>query len=119
MVLYAGAQIGTAQQIKAAREAEIAKLGPTAQSRVDSVITWFKAMVGDEATRNLTSMMVSADIVNALEKVITRFGNQGASSYNATGRDVQPRSISDEEWGRMSYHQKAEYQRQYAAGQRR
>jgi len=103
------------QQIKQAREAEILKLGPNAQSRVDSVVTWFKAQIGEEATKHLVGMMVTADIVGAMERVVTRFANQGVASLNASGRDMAPRSISDEEWNNMSYHQKAEYQRQFVS----
>ncbi len=113
--LYAGAQIGTQSVIKQAREAEVAKLGTTGPALIDNTIGWFKSMIGDEGAKSIASMMVTADIVQALAKVVTKFANQGAGSYSQSGRDGGPRTPSDEEWNKMTYHQKADYQRQASA----
>lgn len=110
--LYAGAQVGTVAQIKAAREAEIAKLGTTGPARVDAVMTWMKSMVGDEGARSLSSMLVTADIVSSFEKLLLKYGNQGAGQYNASGRDGGSRAPTDEEWSKMSWNEKSEYTRQ-------
>jgi len=106
------------QEIQKAREAEILKLGTNATARVDSVLTWLKATVGEDATKHLSQMMVTADIVGGFERLINRFANQGVGSFNRTGQDMAARTISDEEWDKMSYHQKATYQREYASRQR-
>lgn len=113
--LYAGAQVSTQSMIKQAREAEVAKLGTTGPALIDNTIGWFKSMIGDDGAKAIASMMVTADIVQALAQVVTKFANQGAGSFNQSGRDGGPRAPSDDEWAKMTYHQKADYQRAAAA----
>jgi hypothetical protein len=113
--LFAASQIGTAQMIKQAREAELTKLGATGPQVIDGVMGWLKSMIGDDGAKAISSMMVTADIVNALAKIVTKFGTQGASSYSNGGRDGARNTISDEDWAKMSWNEKRDYQRNFQA----
>jgi hypothetical protein len=90
------------QHVGAARQAELAKLGPNGPSRIDAVATWLESTVGDDAA--VLAMTVRrapvAAIVEKLERIINRMTSQGmASSSRPPAGDIQG-------WENMTYEQR-------------
>lgn len=108
--LYAGAQVQTETMIQTARQAELAKLGPTGQSRVDAVMTWAKAKLGDDMASAFASMLVTAKHVEMGEKLVKIFSGQGSGTFTQQHRDAANREPSDDEWAKMSYSEKKNWQ---------
>lgn len=111
LALHAGARVNEAAQIKAAREAEISKLGPTAQARVDTVVTWMNAKLGGDNAKALSQMLVTAAHVKAFEDVIKLMSSQGAGTFGQNGRDVRTAKLDDDAWNKLSPAQKLNYSR--------
>jgi hypothetical protein len=110
--LYAGAQVGTTAQIKAAREAEVAKLGPGAAARVDNVINFAKGLLGEEGAAAIAQALFSSRQVVAFEKLIAKYSAQGIGNFNSSGRDGTGAKVTEEQWAKMSYGERREYTRQ-------
>lgn len=115
--LYAGAQVATAQQIQTAKNAEIAKLGPTGPARVDAVTTVFKATLGEAEGQVLASRMFTAQDVQIAEKLVAKLTQQG--NFRGTGREPpsQPGRVSEEQYAKMSPAQRLDYTRQFDQSQ--
>lgn len=110
--LYAAAKVGEESQIKAARTAEIAKLGSTAAARVDAVVNWVTGMDGTADKRDakaLASMLVTAAHVEAFERLMLKVSSQGAASFSQQHRDVSTGKVDDAAWAKMSYSEKKAY----------
>lgn len=103
--LVAALRVGEAQQIKAAQDAEIAKLGANASARVDAVMTWMNA----QGFEHLPKMLVTADIVGEVEKLIGKFSSQGAANFNSGHRDHAPQKMTEDEYSKLSPRQKLDY----------
>jgi hypothetical protein len=69
-----------------ARAAEAAKLGSAAQARVTAVQTFLKGQLGDELAAEVNVMLVTAGTVTALEKLMSRFSNQGGGAFSQAHR---------------------------------
>ncbi|WP_074830579.1 hypothetical protein [Bradyrhizobium lablabi] len=115
--LYAGNEVGTQAAIASARNAEIAKLGPTAPARVDAVTNWLagidsSADKGD--AKALAGMLVTARHVEAFERIINKLTSQGTASFSQSHR-VAPDDKSIPGFENMSFAQKRFAQDQAAA----
>jgi len=87
--LFAAAKVGEQARIDTARAAEVAKLGPTASSRVDSVVNFLTGMdtTADKGdARALAGMLVTARHIEAFERLITRIGSQGVAGFSQQHR---------------------------------
>lgn len=118
--LYAAAKVGEQAQIDAARTAEVAKLGPTASARVDSVVNWLSGMdpTADKGdAKALAGMLVTARHVEAFERIITRLTSQGSASFSQQHR-VAPDTDKIPGFENMSFEQKRHAQDQAAARRR-
>ena len=115
LALYAGSQIVSAQQVTAAREAEIAKLGTTGPARVDAVTNFLKGMVGEQVGRQLASRMFTASDVQAMEALVTRMASQGSAAFTARGREPPPQAgkLSDADYKKLSPGEKLDYAKQF------
>lgn len=117
--LHAGALAQQQTSFKAARDAEIAKLGPAAPARVDAVTTWLKAMDGSADkgdAKALTGMLWTARAVEAFENLIKRFSSQGAGSFTNASRDGEHTpagKVSDEEFAKMPARERLDYARKF------
>lgn len=113
--LYAGAQVATQQQVTAARNAEIAKLGATGPARIDALTTFFKAQLGEAEGAQLMSRVFTAKDVEIAEKVVAKISGSGA--FNAGGREPPeaPGKLSDEQLAKLSPAEKLDYTRQRSA----
>lgn len=108
--LYAGSQVSSAAQVKVAREAEVAKLGPTGPARVDAVTTFLKATLGDAEGSQIASRMFTASDVQVMEKLVGKFASQGAAGFSQQHRDVTAAGkVTPEQYDKMSYSEKKEY----------
>jgi len=99
----------------AAKQREL--LGPAGPTRVDAIATWLRARYGDAAARPMLNTMLMESQVRIWEDIITRATNGGSGgSYSSRGREApEARTISDEQWNKMSYHQQVEYAREATA----
>lgn len=116
--LYAAAKVGEEAQINAARTREIEKLGPTAPARVDNVTRWLSGMDGSTDkgdAKALAQMLVTARHVEAFERLITRFTNQGTASFSQKHRDVDTGRVAPEVYEKMSYGEKKAYAEKFSA----
>lgn len=108
--LYAGVRVGEAAQVATARNAEVAKLGPTGTARVDAIGTFFKATLGDAEGQQLLSRLFTASDVQIAEKLVAKFASQGAGGFSQQHRDVTAAGkVTPEVYEKMSYSEKKEY----------
>lgn len=115
--LYAASQVATQQQIATARDAEISKLGANATARVTNVMTWLKAVAGDDLGTALANNLWTAKQVEAFERMIGRFTSQGGSTFTASGREPGGQGMADADWDKLSYAEKLDYARKHAQPQ--
>ena len=111
LALNAAAQVNSQQQIRQARDAEIAKLGPTAPARIDAVSTWMKAKLGDELAGAWNQMMVTAKHVELGEQIIKKFTSQGSADFSQQHRTGGSGEPTAEQWKAMSYSERRDYGR--------
>lgn len=111
--LYAGTQVQSAQAVKTAHDAEVAKLGPTGPARVDAVTTVFKAVLGEADGKQFASRMFTASDVQIAEKLVARLTGQGTFKTNGREPPQAPGKVSQEEYDRMSPAQRWDYMRSH------
>ena len=110
MSVYASAQVHQEQQFARAQAAEVAKLGETANIRVDAVKTFLNAHLGSEAAKALTTTLFTAAQVSAFEKLMHKFVSGGGASWSGAHREPSiPGKISDEAYGKLSYSERIAY----------
>jgi hypothetical protein len=115
LALYGGAQVATQQQITAARNAEVAKLGPAGPARIDALGTFFNAYLGETAGKQLLSRAFTASDVQILEGLVSKITSGGAAAFRGTGREPpgQPGKVSDEQFARMTAAERLDYARRF------
>jgi hypothetical protein len=113
--LYAGSQVATAQQVTAAKNAEIAKLGPTGTARVDALDTFFKSYLSEAEGKQLMSRAFTASDVQILEKIVAKVTSQGGATFKGNGREPPPAPgrVSDEQYAKMTHAQRLDYARTF------
>jgi hypothetical protein len=113
--LYAGAQVSTEQQIGAARNAEVAKLGPAGPARIDALSTFFKAYLGEGEGKQLMARMFTAADVQIAERLVAKITAQGGASFRGSGREPpEPAGkVSDETYRKMSPGERLDYARRF------
>lgn len=113
--LYAGAQVATQTQITAARNAEMAKLGPAGTALVTATNTWLDAM----GVPGLKGRMFTAQDVNDFAKLVGKFTNQGGASFTSRGREPpEPAGkVSDEAFKKMGPAERLDYARKFPQDQ--
>jgi hypothetical protein len=118
MDLYAAGQVATQQRIKQAHDAELGKLGANATARVDSVTTWVKSQMGEDLAKEFCKYLFSAKQFEAVEKLMTNFRTQGASSYSPQHSEHATERMSDEAYDKLSFSEKRAYAAQFSQTQR-
>ena len=113
--LYAGAQVANQQQIVAARNAEIAKLGTAGPARVDALTTFWKAQLGEAEGAQVMSRVLTASDVALHEKIVARMQGQNGSSFSTRGREAptQPGRLSPEQVAKLSPADRLDYSRRF------
>jgi hypothetical protein len=110
--LHAASQMKDMQAFAAAKAAEVAKLGDSANARVDSVKTWLKAMGGEHFNdlARVLDMAPTAATVRGLETLMQRYVSQGGGSFNGAHREPeQPGKISQAEYDKLGYAARLEF----------
>jgi hypothetical protein len=117
--LVAGRDVATAAKVQTARNAEIAKLGPTGPARVDAIETFYKGFLGSEAEAKaeMSRIFTAAD-VQRHEKKIAKWATQGAASFSQSHRVPGDGSKVDEAtWAKMSPAERWDYARSHDQSQ--
>jgi hypothetical protein len=119
MGVYAETLVGSEAQIQTAKQAELAKLGANVTARVDAINTFMTAMVGPDGAKAIGSMLVTANIVTSVEKLMAKFATQGAASFSQAHREPpgQPGRLPQAEADRLSGYEKMKYARQFPQDQ--
>lgn len=113
--LIAALRVGEQQQIKAAYDAEVAKLGAAGTARVDAVSQWINAVGGAEA-KPLADMMKIAPLaatVQAFENLMKKFQTQGGASFSPQHREPEPQRPTAEAWAKMSFGERMDFARKH------
>jgi hypothetical protein len=109
LALNSATQIGSAETLRSAREAEIAKLGANATLRVTAVQRWIAAQVGDDLAKATEPLLATSKMVEVWEKVIAKFkGADGSFSPSRGPAQARP-TMDDATWNKMSYSEKKDY----------
>ena len=121
--VYAANKIKEFQNVSAARNAELAKLGAAGPDRIDGVAAWLQAKVGAKAN-TLIGMLKKYPVaanVEALEGLMSVFSNQGAATFDQRGREAQNEPGKIPGYETMSFEQRrfAQDQRMAASPHRR
>jgi hypothetical protein len=117
--LYAGSQIASQQAIANARNAEIAKLGATGPTRIDTLTTFFKAHLGEAEGAQIMSRVFTASDVQVMEKLVSKMTNQGGSSFTGRGREApEPGKLNAEQIAKLSPAERLDYTRQRSTEQK-
>lgn len=113
--LFAGSQVASQQQVTAARNAEVAKLGATGPARVDALGTFFKAYLGEAEGKQVMSRVFTASDVAIMEKLVGKITTQGSASFNGTGREPpeQQGRLNAEQIGKLSQAERLDYSRRF------
>jgi hypothetical protein len=112
--VYAGSQIGELTTVKAARDAEVAKLGPTAKARLIAIEQFYKATYGAADARIKMARLLTADDVRIAELDMARAVNPGGTTF-APSREAPPDAgrVSEEQYSRMSAGERLDYARNF------
>lgn len=115
MGAYAETLVGSEAAIQTARNAELGKLGANVTARVDAINTFMTAMVGQDGAKAVGQMLVTANIVTAVEKLMAKFATQGSAGFKQSGREPpeQPGRLPAEQVEKMSGYEKLNYARQF------
>ncbi len=110
LALHAANEVSNTQNLKTARDGEIAKLGATGSARVTAVQNFINAQLGEADGKFFTNMLVTAKHVEGFERLMAAFRSQGAGSFTHAHRDAnEAPKISQADYDRMTYSQKKEY----------
>lgn len=106
--MIAALRVGEQTQIKAAYDAEVAKLGAAGTARVDAVIQWINAVAGPDAAALGTAMKLApvAGTVIAFEKIMQRFQSQGVTPFSQAHRADAPDAGKIPGYEKMSFEQR-------------
>ena len=88
LAIYASKVAREEAKIATAAKAEVERRGVNGTQRIDALDAWFRGILGDRLTARVRPMLVTADIVSAMEKIQHRMVSQGAASY----RNRRPRA---------------------------
>lgn len=109
--VYAETLVGSEATIAAAHAAEIAKLGANGPARVTALGTFFDGIGAGE----LKGMLVTAGMVQAAEKLVSKFSSQGVHPFTQQHREPpSPQGkVSQAEYDKMSPAARLDYTRQF------
>lgn len=114
--LHAANEIGTVQTLKAARDAEVTKLGATGTQRVTAVQNFLNAQLGEEHGKIMGNMLVTARHIEGFEQLMASFRNQGSGSYTPSRSPSEPARVSPEQYAKMTYTERKEYAAKFSNG---
>ena len=113
--LYAGSQVATQQQIVAARNAEVAKLGANGPARFNALEQFFTSYLGQAEGKQVMSRVATAGDVQILEKLVGKITTQGGAGLTGRGREPpEPQGrMNADQIARLTPAQRLDYVRQF------
>jgi hypothetical protein len=118
LALSASREIGTAQTLQRARDAEIAKLGSAGTSRVSAVENFLISKVGAETYKRVAPLLATEAQVRVYEAWMRESLSGGAGSYSANRSGERRETVDEKTWNSWSYSQQVEYARRHSSGGR-
>jgi hypothetical protein len=109
LALYATSQAHENITTHERAKAEAASLGVTAPARMDAIAMFLRGHYGDTAAKPMLMTLSTRHQVEIWEDVIRKITNGGGGSFSQRGREVEPQTISDEAYNKLSYSQKVQY----------
>lgn len=111
--LVAGSQVSSEATIKAARDAEVAKLGATGPARIDALSRFFNGYLGENEGKQVMARVFTASDVNVLEKLVGKIA--GGAAFTATGREPpqDTRRWTPEQYSKATAAERLAYNRQF------
>jgi len=102
--MVASMRVAEAQAFSQARAAEVTKLGPNAQARVDAAVQFLKAVGGSKASGLVDVLRIApvAATIVAIEQMQQTF-RQGVGSYSQAHRATPPDDGKIVGYDKMSY----------------
>lgn len=116
IALHAANEISTVQNLRTARDAEVAKLGPAGSARVTAVQNFLNAQLGEEAGKFMGNMLVTAQHVQGFETLMASFRNQGAGTFSPSRAPAEAPRLSDAEVAKMTYSERKDYAARHSNG---
>jgi hypothetical protein len=111
MSLYAASKSHELSVLNTAREAEVAKLGVNATTRVNAIQVWLRGMVGDECARPMMSTLVTEKQVRGFERLMQAHSTQGTTIFKNSGRVPESTGVDDATYAGWTFSQKQNYAR--------
>ena len=115
LALYATTQVHENITTHERAKAEAESLGVTGPARVDAISMFLRGHYGDTAAKPILMTLATRHHVAVWEDVIRKLTNAGGSSFSQRGRDMDPQTMSDEAYNKLSYSQKVDYAREATA----
>jgi hypothetical protein len=86
--LHVADRMNAEMQLGWARQQELQKLGPAAETRVAQISQWLRATVGSDSDPvvSMLSNFPHAQTLRAFEKLLSKFSNQGGAQFDQRGR---------------------------------
>jgi hypothetical protein len=114
--LHVAGHAKEAEMYKQAAAAEIGKLGVNGVARVRSVQNWLNAMLGPDAGREMSVMLVNAGIITGFEKLVSKYSAKGVGPYaqRATPSDGR---VDEQTFDSMSAADRLNYARRFDQSQ--
>jgi hypothetical protein len=110
--VYVAKTVASEAAFRNSMKTELDALGANATMRVTALETWLRGTVGDDIAKHMRAGMFSAKIVQGLELIAKKMGNQGAASFRQDGREPSTggkgplSSMSDAEYNALSASEK-------------
>jgi hypothetical protein len=97
--------------LKSAAAAELGKIGSNGVARVETLQRFFTGLLGNEASKQISGMMVTAGIVHALEQLAGKYTAAGIGArHQTTQSDIR---LNGDAFDRMSPGERLDYSRQF------
>jgi hypothetical protein len=117
LALAAGREIGTAEMLRQARAAEIAKLGATGTARVSAIENFLISKVGAETYKKVAPLLATEAAVRVYEKWMEEsLGNGGGRFSGNRGAENRTATVDDATYNKMSYSEKKAYAERMSGG---
>lgn len=111
--IYASAQVNDLSTVKAARDAEITKLGPTAPARLTAIENFYKATYGEADAKIKMARILTADDVRIAEKELSRALSPGGSFQPPREPAPDQGKVDEATYSKMSNAERLDYARRF------
>ena len=115
IALNAAREIREQEAFRAAQTAEMSKLGTNATQRITSLQTFFKGLLGEDDAQALNTAMYGSRIVEAMERLATKYSSGGAAPFSQAHREpiTAPGKVTEEQFQAMTASERLDYVRSH------